>query len=431
MNQTNNDNINSESIKKEEHTTHSKHTSIIAKILCVFAAFCLWVYVMMVESPEYEETFSHIVVDLVNTDELISEHDLAIYNGYGTMIDVTLSGKKSVLSKLTDRDIVATADVGGVTEGGSRYNCKITVDVPAGCSLVGMSQETLSVYIDKASSISVDLTEIRDNTRLPEGCYTGLIEFPVDKVTVTGPTKILDTVNRAVVLIDLTGVKKTEIMTRDVYLADKNGNRIDSPYIDYYPREVTFEVPVIKSVDVPVEVLFKYGFLNRNNTKVTVTPSEIEVTGDPSVINKGNLIEPIEIDEKLDFDGLIYEATYRLDSADGVTLSATEVKVTAEIDPAIMTREISVPKENIIDSGAKEGVRYSIDRSATIVTLMGELGKISAVNPEDITLEIDMSPYSVTNKGTIKVRARVIIDSEYKDDIIEIGSYNIDVTFEN
>ncbi len=411
------------------HELHSNHVNLIAKILCVFAAFCLWIYVMMVESPEYEQTFSHIVVDLVNTDELISDQELAIYNGYGTMIDVTLSGKKSVISKLTEKDIVATADVSNITEGGNRYNCKISVDVPAGCTLVGMSQETISVYLDKADQISVDLTEIRDNTKLPEGCYTGLIEFPIDKIMVNGPTKILNRISRAVVLIDLTGVTESETMTREVYLADKNGNKIESPYVDYFPREITFEVPVIKKETVEIDVYFKYGFLNFENTDVKVSPAEIEVVGDPKIINNGNLIDAIEIDEKLDFENLRYEETFRLNADKGVTLSVNEVTVTAQIDSSIKVREITVSGNNIKDTGGKVGVKYTWDKSPVVVTIMGEIDKISQIDSDDIVLELDMSPYSESNKGTIKVRADVIVDSKYKYDIIELDTYDVDVTF--
>jgi len=426
MNQT-----NTEKNKIENHEPHSKRSNLLAKIMCIFAAFCLWVYVMMVESPEYEQTFSHIAVELVNADELISEQELAIYNGYGTMIDVTLSGKKSVISKLTDRDIVATADVGAISEGGSRYDCKITVDVPAGCTLVGMSQETVSVYVDKAAKETVDLTEIRNNTQLPDGCYTGIIEFPVDKITITGPEKILSKVYRGVVMIDLTGVSKTETMTRQVYLVDKNGARIESPYIDYYPREITFEVPVLKSVTVPIDVNFKYDFLNYLNTDVRISPAEIEVTGDPTVINRGNLIDPIEIDEKLDFKNMRFQATYTLNAKDGVTLSAEEVTVTAQISSAIKVREITVPGENIKDTGGKNGVNYTWDTTPVVVTIMGEIDKISEIEPEDIVLQIDMSPYSESNRGTVRVKAEVIIDSEHKDEIIEIGTYKVSVTFDN
>ena len=42
-----------------------------------------------------------------------------------------------------------------------------------------------------------------------------------------------------------------------------------------------------------------------------------------------------------------------------------------------------------------------------------------------------MSPYGETNTGTIKVRADVEIDSAFRDGIIEVGTYEISVKFED
>lgn len=410
---------------------HEPHTELIAKILCVIAAFCLWIYVMQVESPEYEQTFSHITVNLINTDTLVSEKGLAIYNGYGTMIDVTFSGKKSVVSKLRDKDIVATADVSVVEEGGSRYDVRIKIDVPAGCKLVGMSQDTISVYFDKASQTAVDLTEIRENTSLPAGCYTGVVEFPVDKVTVKGPSKVLESIDRAVVNLDLTGVSSTVSMTEEVILLDKNGMQIANPYIEYYPREVAVTVPVYKRTTIPVEVYYRYGFLNADNTTLVVNPMMVEVTGDPAVIDAGNLLEPIIIDEKTAFDDDIFEQNIRLDFASGVSCGVDFVSVTAVMNESLKTRELTVPGKNIEDTGGKEGVSYTWDRSPVTVTLCGPLENITQITPEDITLRLNMSPYSETNTGTIKVRAEVVIDSMYDEGVFETGIYEIDVTFDN
>ena len=415
----------------EELVKHEPHTELIAKILCVIAAFCLWIYVMQVESPEYEQTFSHIVVNLTNTEELVSEKGLAIYNGYGTMIDVTLSGKKSVISKLEEKDIVATADVSAVKEGGSRYDCPVTIDVPAGCKLVGMSQSTISVYFDEASQAAVDLTEIRENTNLPEDCYTGVVEFPVDKVTVKGPSKVLAGIDKAVVSLDLTGVTGTVSLTEEVILLDKNGSEVQSPYIEYYPREVAVVVPVYKRAVVPVDVRFRYSFLNSENTTMIVSPSALEVTGDPAVIDAGNLLEPIIIDEKTDFYGDTYERTVPLDFASGVSCVIDAIDISVVIDDSIKTRQLTVPGKNIEDTGGKDGVSYSWDHSPVIVTICGLIDNIAAIEPEDIILRLDMSPYSETNTGTIKVRADVIIDSEYNEGVFELGIYEIDVTFEN
>lgn len=415
----------------EEVLRREPHTELIVKILCVVAAFCLWIYVMQVESPEYEQTFSHIIVNLTNTDRLVSEKGLAIYNGYGTMIDVTFSGKKSVVSKLQEKDIVATADVSVIDEGGSRYDVRINVDVPAGCKLVGMSQDTISVYFDKAGQTAVDLAEVRENTNLPPNCYTGVVEFPVDKVTVKGPSKVLESIDRAVVSLDLTGVSGTVSMTEEVLLLDKKGEQIVSPYIEYYPREVAVTVPVYKRATVPVEVYFRYGFLNADNTTLIVNPSTVDVTGDPAVIDAGNLLEPIIIDEKTDFTGDIYDQTVRLDFAGGVSCGVATADITAVMDESLKTRELTVPGKNIEDTGGKEGVSYTWDHSPVTVTLCGPLEQITQIAPEDIILRLNMSPYSETNTGTIKVRAEVVIDSAYAEGVFETGIYEIDVTFEN
>lgn len=415
---------------------YSSHGSAAVKALCVLAAFCLWIYVMLVESPEYEQTFASVTVELVNTDDLVSENGLMLYSGYGNMVGVTLSGKKSVVSKLTDSDIVVTADVGRLNSGSGRYDCKLSVDVPTGCKLVSLSQDTISVYVDLASQTTVRLTEKRENTNLPEGCYMGAIEYPVDMITVEGPEKILSRVYEARFDNDMSGITRSTTLTQKVYLVDEYGRRIDSPYIKYYPQEVTVNIPVLKSVDVPIEVVFKNGFFNLSNTSTTVTPSTVRVTGDPDVIDAGNLIERIEIDEITDYiipnnDELICDKKVSLKASAGVEVDADSVQIYSVPHSSIKSRRITIPSKNIVDTGGKNGVSYTWDNSPVTVRLIGSLEAVSSLSAEDITLTFDMSPYSETNTGKTEVRADVVIDSEYKDELLAIGVYEITVTFTN
>ncbi|MBQ4350965.1 MAG: hypothetical protein II768_06865 [Clostridia bacterium] len=401
--------------------------NLVAWILCLVAAFVMWIYVMAVESPEHEQIFSHLPVELTGT-ETLSENELAVYSGYGTMIDVTLSGKKSVVSRLSERDIVVTADLKNITEGG-RYNCKVTVDVPAGCKLAGMSQNTISVYVDQAMTVTVDLTERRENTNLPEGCYTGTVEFPVDKITVTGPRNVLVRVAGAQVTLDLADVTRTSTLNAPVTLVNSKGEEMQSPYIDYSPTTVSVTVPVYKSVTVPVRVGFRYGFLNSENTEITVTPATVEATGDPDVIDRASPLESIILDEKTEFENGRLTKTVALTPAEGVTLSASQAEVTAVIDSSIKTREFLIPGSNIVDTGAKEGVDYTWDRSAVPVTLMGPVDVLAKIDVDDITLVFDMSPYNDSNTGTIRVRADVSVDSLWRDQVFAVGTYEINVTF--
>lgn len=419
--------------EEQDKNVRIKKSDVIAKIMCVFAAFCLWIYVMAVESPAYEQTFSYVTVELVNTDELVSDKGLMLYSGYGNMIGVTLSGKKSVISKLTDSDIVVTADVSRITGSSGRYDVKINVDVPAGCKLVGTSQDTISVYLDEASHITVDLTEQRENTALPEGCFMGAIEYPVDKITVEGPDRIVSRVSGAVADIDLSGVTSSTKIRAGVYLIDEDGKKVESPYLKFYPTELNLDISILKTVEVPVEVYFKNGFLNFENTDTVVDPQIIKVTGDPEVIDAGGLLEPVEIDEKTEFSvpGLMLSKKVQLKAKAGVELSSDTVEITSSVNPTLKLRRLTVQGANIKDRGAKNGVEYTWDRSPVEIAVIGSLEAISSLTSDDITLVLDMSPYSKTNTGSVEVIASVEIDSEHKDDLFVLGVYEITVTFEN
>ena len=428
--------INMKNKKKNDESASPGYnrTNVAVKILCVFAAFCLWIYVMTVESPEYEQTFGNVTVELINTDSLVSDSGLMLYSGYGNMVGVTVSGKKSIVSKLSDSDIVVTADVGKITGGSGRYDCKLSVDVPAGCKLISLSQETISVYVDTASTASVKLTEKRDNTNLPEGCYVGAIDFPVDMITVEGPEKIVSRIAEARFDNDMNGITKSVTVTQRVYLVDAYGNKIESPYVKYYPQEVTVDIPVLKSAEVPIEVVFKNGFFNYDNTYTTVTPSTVRVTGEPEIIDAGNLIERVEIDEANDYlttgsDELKCTKKVALKAVGGVELDTDTVEIVSVPSSSIKLRKITVPGKNIIDTGGKTGVSYIWDHTPVTVSVIGSLEAVSSLSADDITLRFDMSPYSETNTGTTEVRAEVIIDSNYKDELLAIGYYEISVTF--
>ena len=428
--------INTKNKKKNDDGSSIGYnrTNVAVKILCVFAAFCLWIYVMTVESPEYEQTFGNVTVELINTDSLVSDSGLMLYSGYGNMVGVTVSGKKSIVSKLSDSDIVVTADVGKITGGSGRYDCKLSVDVPAGCKLISLSQETISVYVDTASTASVKLTEKRDNTTLPDGCYVGAVDYPVDMITVEGPEKIVSRIAEARFNNDMNGITKSVTVTQRVYLVDAYGNKIESPYVKYYPREVTVDIPVLKSAEVPIEVVFKNGFFNYDNTNTTVTPSTVRVTGEPEKIDAGNLIERVEIDEANDYltagsDELKCTKKVALKAVDGVELDADTVEIVSVPSSSIKLRRITVPGQNIIDTGGKTGVSYTWDHTPVTVSVIGSLEAVSSLSADDITLRFDMSPYSETNTGTTEVRAEVIIDSDYKDELLAIGYYEISVTF--
>ena len=420
---------NSDKIKRTHTQPESEnHGNLAVKILCVLAAFILWIYVMSVESPEHEEIFSNVSVSLENEQDL-TENGLAIYSGYGNIIDVTLAGKKSILSKLDADDIIASVDLSGKSTSG-RYDCKISVDVPAGCKLVGTSQKSISVYLDKSARTTIDLGVKVENLNLTDGCELGMIDLPYDKVDIQGAERTIDRVAGAVALFDLTGVTATTTKSAKIVLFDQYGKMIGDSYLTYSPMEIEAEIPIVKRVEVPVEIDYKYGYLNSGNAAVNLSVSSITVSGNPILIDKGGFMEPIEIDEKLHFDeDGVCMMTVELDPPEGLTFSAESVDITIVRSDDIKTREITVRAGNIIESGAPGDVDYTIDKSPVTVTFMGSADALSVLESDDVTLWLDMSPYDNSVSGTVKVRAKVVVDSTSKESVLELGFYDINVTF--
>ena len=59
-------------MKPTREVKKKKKYGIIPKLLCLLFAFGIWLYVMYVDSPEYEETFNLVPVQLTGVSELES-----------------------------------------------------------------------------------------------------------------------------------------------------------------------------------------------------------------------------------------------------------------------------------------------------------------------------------------------------------------------
>ena len=220
-------------------------------------------------------------------------------------------------------------------------------------------------------------------------------------------------------------------MTQDVILLNSHGNEVDSPYLVYEPQNITVTVPVYKSVEIPVPLSFRWGFLDETKADVTILPETVVATGEPDVIDQGGLLDPVVIDEKTELDPsqLQISKIVTLSGKEGVTLSQTAAAVSVSVNPDIKTRLILVPGTNILDTGAREGVHYKWEREPVAVTFMGPVDVLPKLAADDVNLVFDMSPYSSSNTGTAIVRAEVNVDSPYRNDVIALGNYEIAVTF--
>ncbi len=402
-----------------EHGTRRSGGDWLTKIVCLLSAFVIWFYVMQVDSPEHVETFRSVDVTLVNMSVLEDVSGLSIYSGYGSTIDVTVIGKKSEINKLTAEDLTVTADVSEITEGGL-HSVPIHVDLPAGLSLDSVSQNSIEVYADEKSSKVVEI-----QVRLVEF----MTEYEVGKtkpryetVVVTGPKSALDQIDHAEVVLSLGNVTKSIVASGPLSLVDQNGAKIDNPYLRLSRSEVTVDVPVYMKKTLPLTVKYKHGYYNDTNVRVTVTPQEIELRGDPAVLSKMTEFVIAELDEtKIARDGIL---TIKPTFEEGFEPETSLETVVIDIKHiGTNTKTLYVTDIDVVTDDGYHGEPLT---ERILVTVRGTPTELAELKPSDLSAVVDMRGFTTQSETNIVGTPTIRIDSATAKNVYVIDDPNTD-----
>ncbi len=407
--------------QKKRRTVRGK---IVTFILCVLAAFALWMYVMQTESPSYTDTVTGITVQLENTDELTEKTGLSVYSGQGTAVNVAVSGKKSLIARLSEEEITATVDVSRVTSAG-RHSLPVSVELPSGLILNGTVPETITVYVDGTVSKSVPVKEKYAHLELPAEYKLGQIQLGFDTVTVEGPAGKVKGVSEAQVVIDMDGKTSSFTAKHPITLLDATGAAVSFDYLKCSATETDVTVPILKTVDIPIPAEFKHGFLNEENARVTLSPSALTVSGDERDVSAEGLVSPILIDEKaLTSNTYSFKITPSISPKVTLESGTGEVTVTVEVDSTYITREFAVSEINVV--GASRSIKCEVEDENVVVVLRGTKDEIMKIKDEDLSLSVDMTGYDAGSSGTVTRPATVVIDGDAVG-VWEIGTYTVQV----
>lgn len=401
-----------------------KSFHIIPKLVCVFLAFILWIYVMEVDSPDYEDVFEDVAVTVVGTTQLENERNLSIFSGYDTLVDVTVKGQKSVIAKYSSEDIVATVDVSKIEKSGM-YTLEVFVDVPSGMTLIESSVTQINMFVDKRTTENIPVEASVKSYKISSEEYSlGDITCATDMISVTGPESVIREIDHGLVEVDLGGEFITKSITTeaDVLLKSQNGEDIESRYLKLSKTSIQVNVPVYGFKNVPLRVTTKNGFYTEKLTDITVSPEIIKVKGEPSVLQNVDSIDVTVIDEKRIGENTQLEVDIIL--PDNVYLVTGEPETaTVNIKLSGLVRStFEVENITIINTGDKKV--KALDKSVA-VTVIAEKSIMKKLKAEDITLVVDFTNFK-ENIGIVNAVAEVQFNTA--DGVVyEIGVYSIQI----
>lgn len=406
-----------------------KSAIIIPAILSLLLAFALWFYVISVESPTYTKEYSSVPISVVQGRGTLSPYPPSSE----WTVDITVSGKKSVLNQISVSDFDVTADISKYTEAG-KQNVPLSFSIPEGATKVKSSIDSLSLYLDTSTSKKVPITvNVVDYTHddeyeIGEGdsITKEANDIPVSEVTVSGPATVLEKIESALVTASLGGahVEESKTVSSSITLVDAHGEEVTSPYITTDISNIKVRIPVYMTRTLPLTVAYKYGYFDSSNVDVKLSPSSVSVRGEADVIKFLDSISVTTIDEKTANEG---KKTTTLVVPDGVTVQdgTTSVDVTIKFTD-IMTKTVAVTN---ITVKQPEGGVYFPSQETLRVTLRGPSDMIEEIAAEDVSAVVDLSKSS-PDQNNITKPAEIVISPSYSTGVYEVGEYSVSLTRE-
>lgn len=381
------------------------------KLLALLFAFLLWLLVINIDKPMETKVFQNIPV-VVEHGEIVTQQKKTYRIMDNTQsVSVKVYATRSVLSKISNEDIVATADM---------KELFLESQIPIKIEIKGADYESaqaeprnLQVKIEDNSSKSIPITPVSVGT-VRDGYVLGEMNVEPKKVTINGPESVVDRVNKAVAEVNISGLSEDTQKDSKLILYDGNGDVIDQTQLanNLGNFGVSVNVTILKSKSVPIladgsGLQIKEGY---SVSEVAVTPKGIDVAGEKETLKN---IDKIYIPPEALTSDVISEKT---DMSVDITPYLPEGIRLADESEATVVVTVTVEKD-----GTKN---LKLPVGSITVTNLDENYTMNYTTTNDLEVHVE-GPREILKDLTVDKLASIDL-SEYH----ESGNYTVPVSIE-
>ena len=419
---------------KERKTLNLKRLTdsrVFWMILSLFAASLLWMYVTTTEGVEVQKTLTGVKIEFLGADAMRASSDLIVTEQDRTTVNLTLSGTRRVLSKLTNSNVTATVNLNNVTADG-RYSVSYDIAFPAGVNanevtVVHTSSDVVNFYVDKLARKTVEVKgAFTGNTAEGYLADESMVFHPL-VVAISGPKTVISKVDHAFVAITREEVDRTLSYSTTYSLVDANNNPVEDSSIQRETEEVTVTLNVLSTKEVPLDVtIIDGGGATRDaNTRIEITPSSIMLAGDAAAIDSTTKLILGTIN--LSTFATDFSATYTIIPPNGTEnmTGVTEATVTVSIT-GVATKSFSVNPDNIICINVPDGYDAENITQVLNVTVRAPQEVLDRISEVNLRAVADLSNLGTNASGVFTPTVEIKIDGFPEAGCV--GEYKIYIT---
>lgn len=361
---------------------------MIRKKLTIFfisllLAFGFWLFVTIGEGPESERVFN-VNVTYRNMGEGLTMLEPL------DKVEIKIRGNKQRISTIKESSIVAYIDLKDLDTG--IHNLEVEVEAPSFLKVVEIYPSRISVYLDKIVTVDKNI-----RVDFIGSLKTGLIieepEVSPNKISISGPSKKIETIRDVSITVDLTTINSDITLTSIPKIKDGLGNDISG--LSFNPSIVTINIKVksiLSSKVVPVipnltgELSGDFGI-----KKVSVSPSILTIFGKVDELKNIEYLQTEEIKIGNLTESKIFNTSVILPN--NIELKE-ENKISVQI---IIEKKISkvISDINISIKDINENFNYKITPESLEVEIYGFISIVNEVKPSDFEAYVsvlDLTP---------------------------------------
>ena len=261
------------------------------KVLAVLFSIIIWIIVVNIDDPIKSVQFNDVRIDVVNK-QVLTEKNLVgeIVEGQET-VDVTVSGRRSVIEDLSKDNISVTADC-------KELNETNTLTLKVSSNKYSGDIDTMKPEFDKVELNVEELKKIQkaiqvEPVGIPASGYKlGDYTISLNRVNIEGPKSIIDKVQTAKVQVDVDGASGNISASAPIILYDALGERLDSSRLtmNLDNINVSQEVLYTKTIDVVANYSGEPAEGYKANGNIQVVPSKVTIAGMKSTLDNINQV---------------------------------------------------------------------------------------------------------------------------------------------
>ncbi|MBR0541428.1 MAG: hypothetical protein IJK26_04390 [Clostridia bacterium] len=389
------------------------------KFLLVFSfivSFTLWLWVSVEKSPVVEEVIASVPVRIDLEDSIPSQLGLQVFGNTDYKVDVTVSGKKFIVSTLTADDIKVAAQTNYVDSAGNKtLTLKATNNSNKDFEIKALSQNYIAVYFDtlKESEFALEPNVLSDVEKLViDECVLGEPILSRNTVSVSGPASEVNKITGAVATYTITKtLDTTTTVTPEIELSGAASLQVSNTTINVGETEITMTLPVLKTVNLPTTVTLKdapAGYL-AGNIGLSVYPASVNV-GVP--VEQLDQIKEISVGT-VNFNEINSGNNTFKFSADSITDykindNVKNFRATVNVGD-VTSATLSIPSANITISKQNDKFQSTVSsQSINSVRILGPAEEIAGLNAQEVFAELDLSTVELT-EGTNSVPVKITV----------------------